>query len=183
MPQTPENAVAFDRHLAFSRTLGLVTREEMQSLQQKTIAIVGLGGVGGSQLLTLTRLGIGGFHLADFDTFGIENFNRHAGACMPTVGRKKLDVMEKAARDINPDLRIRRFPQGVTPENVPEFLTRVGGYVDRKIWLRNRNAVQKVKIKSPGACWKKREAPSSLAAPKFGVKLQQERFFPIRCMP
>ena len=68
--------VAFDRETAFSRTLGLITRGELDVLRDKTVAIAGLGGVGGSHLLTLARLGIGRFHLADFDTFGIENFNR-----------------------------------------------------------------------------------------------------------
>jgi molybdopterin/thiamine biosynthesis adenylyltransferase len=102
----------------------------LKTLEGKTVAIAGLGGVGGSHLLTLTRLGIGGFHLAEFDTFGLENFNRQAGANMSTLGRLKLDVMEEAARQINPELRIRRFPEGVSPENVVEFLEGVDVYVD-----------------------------------------------------
>lgn len=120
----------FEREIAFSRTLGLITRDELKTLEGKTVAIAGLGGVGGSHLLTLTRLGIGGFHLAEFDTFGLENFNRQAGANMSTLGRLKLDVMEEAARQINPELRIRRFPEGVSPENVVEFLEGVDVYVD-----------------------------------------------------
>lgn len=125
-----EDVQRFDRETAFSRTLGLVTRDELKALQEKTVAIAGLGGVGGRHLLTLTRLGIGGFHLADFDTFSIENFNRQAGADMATVGRPKLDVMEEAACRINTELRIRRFPEGVTPENIDEFLRGVDIYVD-----------------------------------------------------
>jgi molybdopterin/thiamine biosynthesis adenylyltransferase len=81
-------------------------------------------------LITLTRLGIGGFHLAEFDTFGLENFNRQAGANMSTVGRPKLDVMEEAARQINPELRIRRFPRGLTADNMDEFLRGADVYVD-----------------------------------------------------
>lgn len=126
----PEGVKRFDREMAFSRTLGLVTLDELKALGEKTIAIAGLGGVGGSHLLTLTRLGIGGFHLADFDTFSIENFNRQAGANLATVGRPKLDVMEEAARRINPELRIQRFPQGVSAENINEFLRGVDVYVD-----------------------------------------------------
>src|SRR5690349_3872351 len=101
---------AFDPHIAFSRTLGLVTRGEMEKLHQKTVAIAGLGGVGGSHLLTLARLGIGSFHLADFDSFDLENFNRQAGANVSTVGRPKLEVMSEMARLINPGLTIRGFP-------------------------------------------------------------------------
>ncbi len=120
----------FDRALAFSRTLGLVTPDELDTLHRKTIAIAGLGGVGGSHLLTLTRLGVGGFHLADFDTFGQENFNRQAGANMTTIGRRKLDVMIELARQINPGLRIKSFPAGVSLRNVDEFLHGADIYVD-----------------------------------------------------
>jgi tRNA A37 threonylcarbamoyladenosine dehydratase len=52
---------------AFDRNIGWVTEPEQQLLRAKRIAIAGLGGVGGAHLLTLARLGIGGFHLADFD--------------------------------------------------------------------------------------------------------------------
>lgn len=126
----PSEAHTFDRAIAFSRTLGLVAPGEMEILHNKTVAIAGLGGVGGSHLLTLTRLGIGGFHLADFDTFGQENFNRQAGANITTIGRKKLDVMIGLARQINPGLRIRSFPAGVTPHNVDDFLNGADVYVD-----------------------------------------------------
>jgi molybdopterin/thiamine biosynthesis adenylyltransferase len=130
MKSGSERVPGFERDVAFSRTLGLVTRAELNALGGKTVAIAGLGGVGGSHLITLTRLGIGGFHLAEFDTFGLENFNRQAGANMSTLGQPKLDVMENAARQINPELRIRRFPQGVSPENMDEFLEGVDVYVD-----------------------------------------------------
>jgi molybdopterin/thiamine biosynthesis adenylyltransferase len=120
----------FDANIAFSRTLGLVTPEELQTLRQKTVAIAGLGGVGGSHLLTLTRLGLGGFHLAEFDTFELQNFNRQAGATVDTIGRKKIEVMEEAARQINPGLRTQCYPEGITAANVDQFLQGVDIYVD-----------------------------------------------------
>ncbi|MET0056427.1 MAG: ThiF family adenylyltransferase, partial [Candidatus Thiodiazotropha sp. 6PLUC10] len=79
----------FDYQTAFSRNIGWVTKGEQQRLRQARVAIAGLGGVGGSHLLTLTRLGIGEFNLADFDTFAVENFNRQAGANLNTVGQPK----------------------------------------------------------------------------------------------
>jgi molybdopterin/thiamine biosynthesis adenylyltransferase len=120
----------FDPEIAFSRTLGIITPAELRTLRGKTIAIAGLGGVGGSHVLTLTRLGVGGFHLADFDKFGLENFNRQAGANLETIGRPKVQVMEQYARQINPELRIKAFPEGVTAGNLDAFLTGVDVYVD-----------------------------------------------------
>ena len=112
----------FDYETAFDRNIGWVTREELALLRGKRIAIAGLGGVGGSHLLTLTRLGIGAFNLAELDTFELANFNRQAGATLRSLGRPKLDVLAELALDVNPELQLRRFPQGLTTENVREFL-------------------------------------------------------------
>jgi molybdopterin/thiamine biosynthesis adenylyltransferase len=120
----------FDYDDAFSRNLGWVTEAEQQALRGKRIAIAGLGGVGGSHLLTLVRLGIGAFHLADFDTFALANFNRQAGAMMSSVDQPKLDVLAAMALDINPELKIARFPMGVTPDGIDAFLDGVDLFVD-----------------------------------------------------
>lgn len=120
----------FDYETAFSRNLGWLTRSEQGTLRGKRIAIAGLGGVGGVHLLALARLGIGRFHLAEFDTFDLANFNRQVGASMSSIGRPKLDVMAAMARDINPSLDLVFFPDGVTRNNVDAFLEGVDLFVD-----------------------------------------------------
>lgn len=115
---------------AFSRNIGWLTREEQNRLQQKRVAIAGLGGVGGLHLLTLCRLGIGKFHLAEFDTFDLANFNRQIGANIETIGLSKLDVMIREALKINPDLEISRFPDGINEGNSEAFLAGVDIYID-----------------------------------------------------
>jgi len=120
----------FNYDSAFSRNIGWVTPSEQQALRGKRVAIAGLGGVGGAHLLTLTRLGIGSFHIADFDTFDIPNFNRQAGAMMSSVGRQKTEVLATMARDINPGLSIQVFEQGVTEQNLDAFLLGIDLYVD-----------------------------------------------------
>ncbi len=128
---TNKNEVlSFDRNIAFSRSIGFLTRSELNLLKTKTIAIAGMGGVGGSHLLTLVRLGVGRFHIADMDTFGIENFNRQVGANMETVGRAKVDVLCDMAKAINPELEIKIFPNGVNKENISDFFRGVDAYAD-----------------------------------------------------
>ena len=122
--------ITFDYDRAFSRNIGWVTQIEQAKLKKSRIAIAGLGGVGGAHLLTLTRLGISHFNLADFDDFDVHNLNRQAGAFMPFMGQPKIDTVAQMARDINPEVDLRLFPQGVTPENVDEFLRDVDVYVD-----------------------------------------------------
>jgi molybdopterin/thiamine biosynthesis adenylyltransferase len=120
----------FDYATAFTRTLGWVTQAELARLRQARIAIAGLGGVGGSHVLTLARLGVGNFNLAEFDRFELHNFNRQAGAFMHTIGQPKIDVVAGMARAINPELDLRLFPAGVNLENLGQFLDGVDVYVD-----------------------------------------------------
>lgn len=115
---------------AFDRNIGWVTEEEQTILRGKRVAIAGLGGVGGAHLLTLTRLGIGNFNVADFDHFELHNFNRQVGANIGSVGRPKIDVMVEMASAINPELDIGRFDEGVDASNVERFLDGVDLYVD-----------------------------------------------------
>ena len=121
---------SFNYDDAFSRNIGWVTRAEQQQLRHKRVAIAGLGGVGGVHLLTLCRLGIGKFHLAEFDTFDLANCNRQAGATVSSLGQHKLDVMLRQARDINPELDITSFSEGVTQDNLDAFLQGVDIYID-----------------------------------------------------
>lgn len=120
----------FNYENAFSRNIGWVTESEQQILRHKKIAIAGCGGVGGVHLLTLSRLGIANFSISDFDEFEVHNFNRQAGAFMSTIGEKKCAVMEKMAKDINPESKITTFPDGVFEHNVDAFLDGVDIYVD-----------------------------------------------------
>lgn len=120
----------FDYGKAFSRNIGWLTLEEQAVLRRSRVAIAGLGGVGGAHLLTLARLGVGHFHIADFDRFEVHNFNRQVGATMPTLGQPKAEVLARMAQEINPEAEVQIFPAGVTRDNVAEFLRGVDVYVD-----------------------------------------------------
>ena len=99
--RTPDN---FDYDAAYARNIGWVTSAEQAVLRDKHVAIAGMGGVGGSHLLTLTRLGIGHFHIADFDNFELANFNRQAGAATSTLGRPKAEVLAEKARQATQEI-------------------------------------------------------------------------------
>lgn len=120
----------FDYNQAFSRNIGWVTEAEQARLRETRVAIGGLGGVGGVHLLTLARLGIGKFTIADFDVFDIVNFNRQVGALNSTIGRPKLEVLSEMLRDINPEVDLRVFPDGVNQHNMDSFLEGADVYVD-----------------------------------------------------
>tara|TARA_B100001248_G_C27397618_1_gene466830 strand:- start:2371 stop:3231 length:861 start_codon:yes stop_codon:yes gene_type:complete len=120
----------FDYDKAFSRNIGWVTKDEQKVLKSKKVAIAGLGGVGGIHAITLARLGIENFHIADMDAFGIENFNRQAGAMMSSIGKEKALVVKNMILDINPNANIQVFDGGINQHNIDDFLKDVDIYVD-----------------------------------------------------
>jgi molybdopterin/thiamine biosynthesis adenylyltransferase len=125
-----KNSATFNYDRAFARNLGLVSEAEQAALRNTCVALPGLGGVGGAHLQALARMGVGGFHLADPDTFDVVNFNRQLGATTDTIGRNKAEVMEQTLLTINPDANIDTIPSGVTPENAERFLHGVDVVVD-----------------------------------------------------
>lgn len=112
----------FDYSAAFSRNLGLVNPDEQGKLRGSRVAIAGMGAVGSAHLVTLARMGIGTFRIADFDTYEIHNINRQAGAMQSTLGKSKVDVMASITNDINPTATVECFSEGITEENVETFL-------------------------------------------------------------
>lgn len=99
---------------SFERNIGILTGAEQQALRTSTVAVAGLGGIGGNVVMTLARMGVGRFRIADFDTFELANINRQYGATVDTVGQRKCDVIAAELRRVNPDVTVDVFPDGFT---------------------------------------------------------------------
>lgn len=109
-------------NIEFSRNIGLLSEQEQEKLLRARVSVVGAGGVGGLHILTLARLGIGKFNIADPDTFEAANVSRQFGAATSTYGRNKAAVLAEMVKDINPQAEVTIFTQGVTEQNFDEFL-------------------------------------------------------------
>lgn len=107
----------------FSRNIGLLSVEQQARLLHSRVSVVGAGGVGGLHILTLARLGVGHFAIADPDTFEAANVSRQFGAVRSTFGRNKAEVLAEMVREINPDARVDIYPEGVTEDNAATFLS------------------------------------------------------------
>lgn len=107
----------------FSRNLGVVTEAEQARLRTACVGIAGCGGVGGAYALTFARMGVGAFHLADFDGFEAANFNRQQGATVANIGRPKTEVLREMILAVNPEAKVTLFPHGITTDSVSAFLT------------------------------------------------------------
>ena len=101
----------------FQREELLIGEDSLKKLQQKHVAVFGLGGVGSYVVEGLVRAGIGKFTLIDFDKVDVSNINRQIIATTKTVGRYKVDVEEERIKEINPDAKVITYKEFVGNQN------------------------------------------------------------------
>ena len=87
-----------------SRTQLLLGDETLESLINKHVLVVGLGGVGGICAEMIARSGVGKMTIVDADTVDLSNCNRQIPALHSDAGKLKVEVMAKRLRDINPNI-------------------------------------------------------------------------------
>ena len=115
----------FDR---FEKLIGFSNLEE---LSEKSVLILGCGGVGGYVCEALARSNIGTLILVDYDVVDVTNINRQIVALESTVGKKKVEVLEKRIKDINCDCKVIKIDEFIDRNNLNElFKYKVDFFVD-----------------------------------------------------
>lgn len=92
----------------YSRTYGIFG-DSIENIRGAHVAVVGLGGVGGSAALSLARSGVGELTLIDGDFVVESNLNRQEVSYISTLGMKKTDAAKKIISDINEDIEIHLY--------------------------------------------------------------------------
>jgi tRNA A37 threonylcarbamoyladenosine dehydratase len=105
----------------FSRTQLLLGKDAMEKLNQATVAVFGLGGVGGYTVEALARSGVGNLVLIDHDTISITNINRQILATHSTVGMDKAEAARLRVLDINPQIHVTARKEFFTPDTAANF--------------------------------------------------------------
>lgn len=93
----------------FERFESLIGKRGLEKIKQKTILVIGIGGVGGYVVESLIRSGISKIIIVDPDIIEETNINRQILALNSTIGKKKVDVMESRIRDINKNVTIIKY--------------------------------------------------------------------------
>ena len=104
-----------------SRLELITSKEKIEKIKEKNILLIGLGGVGGYTFETLVRSGISNITVVDGDTFEESNLNRQVLSLISTIGKNKTDVAESRAREINPDINVKKITKILTKENINEI--------------------------------------------------------------
>ena len=105
----------------FNRLKLQIKEENYQKIKNTTIAIIGLGGVGGYTLESLVRCGIGKIIIIDNDIIDITNLNRQLISLNSNVGQKKIEAWKERIKDINPNAQVICIDKFITKENIDEI--------------------------------------------------------------
>ena len=102
----------------FERLERLIGSSNLEKLHTKTVLVLGIGGVGGFVVESLVRSGIGNIIIVDNDIVDETNINRQIIALKSTIGKKKVDVLEKRIKEINEDCNVVKIDEFITPDNI-----------------------------------------------------------------
>lgn len=94
----------------FQRSIDVIGMDAFLRLRKARVAVFGLGGVGSACAEALTRSGVGGIAIVDFDTVSVSNLNRQLIALHSTLGKAKTSVLKERLKDISPDTEVIEHP-------------------------------------------------------------------------
>jgi tRNA A37 threonylcarbamoyladenosine dehydratase len=104
-----------------NRTRSLIGEDNLQTLNDASVVVVGLGGVGSFAAEAIARCGVGRMILIDKDRVDITNVNRQLIALRSTVGSMKADVMKARILDINQEAIVEAHTVAYSEETADSF--------------------------------------------------------------
>lgn len=105
----------------YRRTKKLLGEKNYERINETTVFIAGVGGVGSYVAEALTRAGVGSIILVDFDVIEESNINRQLHALYSTIGYSKVSVMKKRLLDINPNLKCHILQEKVNEDSLQKY--------------------------------------------------------------
>lgn len=103
------------------RTIGLLGESTVESFQDKAIAVIGLGGVGGTALEGLVRTGFNNFVIVDGDIVNLSNLNRQILYTRKDIGESKVNAAERRIHAINEECDVKSINLKISEANIGIF--------------------------------------------------------------
>jgi len=127
----------------YQRNLGVISPSEQAKLLQSKVAIIGAGGLGGTILELLTRMGIGKLIIADKDIIVDSNLNRQILSTENNLGQSKAEVAVKRVKEINSSVEIVGHSVFINSDNIKKIIKGTEVVVDALDNLPSRFVLQK----------------------------------------
>lgn len=106
----------------YQRNMSMLSKEEIEKLRRKKVAVIGCGGLGGYIIEMLARLGIGQITAIDGDVFEESNLNRQILSTENVLGKKKAEIAKKRIAEVNSQTTFLTISQNISSENGVEIL-------------------------------------------------------------
>ncbi len=114
---------------SFQRSELLLGSEGMDKLQDSTVAVFGIGGVGSFVVEGLVRTGVGKIILIDYDRVDVTNINRQIHATESTIGMYKVDAMKDRILTINSNIEVEIYKENYNKDSRDRLLSSEYDYV------------------------------------------------------
>jgi len=109
--------------------LELLIKDKINDIYNKSVLVIGLGGVGSYAVEALIRSGIQDITIVDNDTISITNLNRQLMTYHNNIGEFKTDEIEKRILSINPKCKKKKIKKFITLENINEIFNKNYDYI------------------------------------------------------
>ncbi len=126
----------------YERNLGTIGVDGQRRLLQASVAIVGLGGLGGYVAEALARMGVGCLILIDGDRFEAHNLNRQLLSREDNLDVAKAEVACRRLAGVNAAVETVCHAEFLTDQNLPRLLAEADVVVDALDRLPTRLVLQ-----------------------------------------
>ena len=127
----------------YLRNIGTIGLDGQIKLLQSTVAVVGVGGLGGTVIELLARQGIGHLIIIDNDRFAEQNLNRQVMSTEGNLRKYKVTAAAKRVKEINSATTVSTFRQRLTRDNAEKLLGSARVVVDGLDNLSSRLVVER----------------------------------------
>ena len=106
-----------------TRQMSIVSKSQQNRFKESKIAVIGCGGLGGSVIEMLARMGLGNIIIIDKDSFDMTNLNRQVMSSIESIGKSKSEVTKERLRIINPYTEVIAYNEELNENNIDEILS------------------------------------------------------------
>jgi sulfur-carrier protein adenylyltransferase/sulfurtransferase len=115
---SPEQRERYSRHILIPE-IGL---EGQMKLLDAKVLLLGAGGLGSPAALYLAAAGVGTLGIVDNDVVDLSNLQRQVAHSNERIGVPKVDSAETSIHEINPDVKVEKYPVRLGADNIMEII-------------------------------------------------------------
>ena len=109
-------------HYSRQLILNEIGPKGQKKINNSSVIIIGLGGLGSSVLQYLTAAGVGKIGLVDYDKVELSNLNRQIIYRLDDIKRNKVEVAKEFSTKLNPSLKLKTYNEKIDEKNIREVI-------------------------------------------------------------